>query len=252
MKRVKQSAAEKGFEYKVEQTRALLDQMRNKNQPQKNSTSVNIKKSSVEHLNDRERENATRMTRGGSTDALTTNNINVNINYTVNQTIDNSTVKQRRRNGRKSQNKQAEANRAKELMNSSLSQMLDRQLLAGMDAPNKPTQSTRNVSNNKQIKDSMTHDIFHGDKIYLQEGQMAYKPLNLETVAHHYGPSKNARTTEQNIANQQRIDLASVEDFISRQRLNLMNIGVTEEPVRKKVVASSKAVRNTYQSETPV
>lgn len=47
----------------------------------------------------------------------------------------------------------------------------------------------------------MTHDIFHGDKIYLQEGQMAYKPLNLETVAHHYRPLKNARTTEQNIAN---------------------------------------------------
>ena len=81
---------------------------------------------------------------------------------------------------------------------------------------------------------------------------MAYKPLNLETVAHHYRPLKNARTTEQNIANQQRIDLASVEDFISRQRLNLMNIGVTEEPARKKVVASSKAVRNAYQSETPV
>ena len=82
--------------------------------------------------------------------------------------------------------------------------------------PNKPTQTTRNVNQNSNVKDSMTHDIFHGEKIYLQAGQMAYKPLNLETVAHYRGPSKDARTTEQNIANQQRIDLASVEDFISR------------------------------------
>ena len=66
MRRVKQSAKEKEFEHKVEQTRALLDQMRNKGQPGKTSTSVHIKKSNVEHLNDRERENATRMTRGDS------------------------------------------------------------------------------------------------------------------------------------------------------------------------------------------
>ena len=38
------------------------------------------------------------------------------------------------------------------------------------------------VVDNSKVKDSLTQDIFHGEKIYLQAGQMIYKPMNMETV----------------------------------------------------------------------
>ena len=62
-------------------------------------------------------------------------------------------------------------------MNSSLSKMLDQQLLASNSQDNV---ATRNISSN--VTDSMTEQIFHGDKIYLQHGAMAFKPLGMETV----------------------------------------------------------------------
>ena len=63
----------------------------------------------------------------------------------------------------------------------------------------------------------MTENIFHGDKIYLNQGAMAFKPLGMETVLESIdekGPKKKVRTdatkygkgarlhptTEQNIA----------------------------------------------------
>jgi len=55
--------------------------------------------------------------------------------------------------------------------------MLDQQLLAS----NSPEPNgTKNLSSN--VTDSLTQKIFHGDKIYLQEGNMAFKPLGMETV----------------------------------------------------------------------
>ena len=66
-----------------------------------------------------------------------------------------------------------------------------------------------------EVTDSLTHDIFHGDKIYLKGGNMAFKPLGMETVleanedAHNTNSKggwnksmmgRHMHTTEQNIA----------------------------------------------------
>lgn len=97
-----------------------------------------------------------------------------------------------------------------ELMNSSLSKMLDRQLLANNQQA--AHDGTRKVKNNVEVAQSLTKKIFHGDKLYLENGAMAFKPLAIETVLETDGASKNgfkaqfsknglaARTTEQNIA----------------------------------------------------
>jgi len=41
---------------------------------------------------------------------------------------------------------------------------------------------TRNLGPQAKNSDSMTHNIFHGDKIYFKNGNMAFKPLGMETV----------------------------------------------------------------------
>ena len=63
-------------------------------------------------------------------------------------------------------------------MNTSLSKMLDQQLLMSNSPSRKDL--TRNITEN--VADSLTDKIFHGDKIYLQKGAMAFKPLGMETV----------------------------------------------------------------------
>ena len=40
---------------------------------------------------------------------------------------------------------------------------------------------TRTVSQNN-VSGSLTNQIFKGDKIYLKDGAMAFKPLGMETV----------------------------------------------------------------------
>jgi hypothetical protein len=44
-----------------------------------------------------------------------------------------------------------------------------------------PVDRTKNVGANA-IGESLTEKIFHGDKIYLNNGAMAFKPLGMETV----------------------------------------------------------------------
>ena len=92
-------------------------------------------------------------------------------------------------------------------MNSSLSKMLDDQLLKADRT--KPEEDPRYKKNESH---SLTEGIFHGQKIYLQGGAMAFKPLDvqtkLETVGEEDGSWKpnilkkdgiNPQTTEQNI-----------------------------------------------------
>ena len=106
-------------------------------------------------------------------------------------------------------------------MNSSLSRMLDKQLLAYDQAAN---DEEKNLKRN--VKDSLTEQIFHGDKIYLQKGALAFKPLGMETVLEtsdeqRYVAKWNSqtnlapRTTEENLAMQHQLDFSSAEDFIS-------------------------------------
>ena len=71
--------------------------------------------------------------------------------------------------------------RMKDLMNSSLSKMLDQQLLMTNETTPTPVDLTKNVAANVVSK-SMTEQIFKGDKIYLNDGAMAFKPLGMETV----------------------------------------------------------------------
>ena len=68
--------------------------------------------------------------------------------------------------------------------------------MAGSDG--KQSLQPKTVSNNA-VSDSLTGKIFHGDKIYLKAGQMAFKPLGIETVLQPLD-NKHRRTTEQNIA----------------------------------------------------
>ena len=60
-------------------------------------------------------------------------------------------------------------------MNSSLSKMLDDQLLKAEKKPEEDPNYKKNESN------SITEIIFHGQKIYLQGGAMAFKPLDVQT-----------------------------------------------------------------------
>ena len=69
----------------------------------------------------------------------------------------------------------------KDLMNSSLSKMLDQQLLMTNETAPTPVDLTKNVAANV-VSNSMTEQIFKGDKIYLNDGAMAFKPLGMETV----------------------------------------------------------------------
>ena len=64
-------------------------------------------------------------------------------------------------------------------MNSSLSRMLDQQLLM----TNEPVKGdgTKNIGQN-QVSDSMTKQIFTDGRIYLNDGAMAFQPLGMETV----------------------------------------------------------------------
>ena len=71
--------------------------------------------------------------------------------------------------------------RMKDLMNSSLSKMLDQQLLMTNETTPTPVDLTKNVAANV-VSNSMTEQIFKGDKIYLNDGAMAFKPLGMETV----------------------------------------------------------------------
>ena len=63
-------------------------------------------------------------------------------------------------------------------MNSSLSKMLDRQIIQ------KGSKDFMGVGRNKfpVIDDSLTQKVFNGEKIFLGEGRLAYKPLGMETV----------------------------------------------------------------------
>lgn len=212
-KPVRKGDKESDFEKKVEETREILDLMNRGSGGDKSKTTITTRRMKEQ----RENENATRMSRdGGKADLVgvgnMTNNINVNIKYTVNQNFANSNNVSRRRDTKKSQNSLNDPKRMQEIMNSSVSKMLDQQLLAGSES--RQGLQPRNVSSNA-VTDSLTGDIFHGDKIYLKAGQMAYKPLGIETVLQPLGKNK-IRTTEQNIASQQRLDQSSVEDFISR------------------------------------
>ena len=45
------------------------------------------------------------------------------------------------------------------------------------------------------IQDSLTQQIFHGDKIYLKNGNMAFKPLGIETVHQPAESDLGKRTT---------------------------------------------------------
>ena len=71
--------------------------------------------------------------------------------------------------------------RMNDLMNSSLSKMLDQQLLMTNETTPTPVDLTKNVAANV-VSNSMTEQIFKGDKIYLNDGAMAFKPLGMETV----------------------------------------------------------------------
>lgn len=99
---------------------------------------------------------------------------------------------------------------------------------------------TKKVQNN--VSGSLTNQIFKGDKIYLKDGAMAFKPLGMETVleqdeavnASFYNKSRKQKlmapkTTEQNIAMQHRLDFSSAEDFISMPRAALMDLSIKEE-----------------------
>ena len=71
-------------------------------------------------------------------------------------------------------------------MNTSLSKMLDKQLL---ESKGVTEDKTRSVKDNKNVVDSLTDQIFHGDKIYLKDGAMAFKPLGMETVLEQVEPT---------------------------------------------------------------
>ena len=83
------------------------------------------------------------------------NNINVSINYNI-------------RNDKISQ---------EDLMNSSLTKMLDAQLLKTKSNE----KNAHRISVNK-ITDSLTGEIFNDGKIDLGNGATAFRPLDLETV----------------------------------------------------------------------
>ena len=151
-------------------------------------------------------------------------------------------------------------------MNSSLSKMLDQHLLAS-NSKDAAADGTRNVSGN--VADSLTQKIFHGEKIYLQHGAMAFKPLGMETVlesideqhasldpqawkkgvktkATRYHSNKLApQTTEQNIALQQKLDFASAEEFLTFGRFSQLGLHVKEDPGARKM-----AGENAYSSST--
>lgn len=190
------------------------------------------------------------------------NNINVNINYTVNQTTADSAAAagSRRKSSKKGKKGPSAKQREKELMNSSLSKMLDQQLLASNSSPD-PSGGTRNLASN--VADSLTQKIFHGDKIYLDQGAMAFKPLGMETVlesvdeqpgskkklstqANRYKSHRLApQTTEQNIALQQSLDFASAEEFITFGRFSQLGLRVKED-----VGAAQEPGENAYGDPT--
>ena len=115
------------------------------------------------------------LSRSNSQSAITNNlqsDINLNINVTINQSRKKKTTKSAVKEQQKKQ-------KQKDLMNTSLSKMLDQQLLYTND-PKKDR--TKDVDGNILDEDTMTYKQFHGDKIYLQGGAMAFKPLGMETV----------------------------------------------------------------------
>ncbi len=65
----------------------------------------------------------------------------------------------------------------KRIMNTSLTKLIDKELLR-IEEPAEEDQITK-VLNNKLTKDSLTNQIFHGDKIYLKNGNILFKPLGL-------------------------------------------------------------------------
>ena len=58
--------------------------------------------------------------------------------------------------------------------------MLDNQLLMANQKNSSPTR--RYHGENNLDKDSLTYRQFHGDKVYLDNGKMAYKPIPVETI----------------------------------------------------------------------
>lgn len=77
-------------------------------------------------------------------------------------------------------------------MNSSLSKMLDQQLLRSKKPVKEPVDHSKAVSENVVGADSLTKKIFHGDKIFLNNNAMAFKPLGMETVLESTGEHKRA------------------------------------------------------------
>lgn len=155
------------------------------------------------------------------------NNINVAINYLVQDSVHTTEGFNRRRRVKKGGKKRTgDKLTEKDLMNSSLSKMLDQELL--MAASNQQPVGAKHNRNFNAESDSLTHEIFHGDKLYLKNGAMAFKPLGMETVleaaedpngttnvAWHVPRPSNKRTIEQNIALQQRLDDATAQELVS-------------------------------------
>lgn len=66
----------------------------------------------------------------------------------------------------------------KRIMNTSLTKLIDKELLR-IEEPAEDEDQITKVLNNKLNKGSLTNQIFHGDKIYLKNGNILFKPLGL-------------------------------------------------------------------------
>ena len=78
--------------------------------------------------------------------------------------------------------------------------MLDRQLLMNnsqvinneqVSSVGGSTKSVIQKRRSERTANSLTNDIWHGDKIYMNNGAMAFKPLGMETVIEQDGEARN-------------------------------------------------------------
>ena len=240
------------FERKVEMTRQYLNRVRtNEDKYASKNNRDGAYRSSKRQFSPSQlqelviRDNTARNSQEG--DAAYANSeidLNVNVKFTTstNQTkmvkkisrrLNNSNIKQTLRDPK----------RIRELQNTSLSKMLDNQLLVRSSSHETSQVPTLpNVSTNVAVTESTTKNIFHGDKIYLQEGRMGFKPLELETNV--IMPSRlKLQSTNQSIVPQEKLESASIEDFISlRKQQNLSEFD--QKIMKSALYEPEKAERN--------
>ena len=191
----KQGGKEREFQLKVEKSRELFAQLRAKQagkEPNDRKKQKSMHKDSIVKLNQEKDASANAVIRyddskkadrymNSSTDQI---NMEASLVESQSMTYKSTSAVVKRQNRNLLQQNVTES----ELMNTSLSQMLlDRQLKPESSETRLRPMQNINVTAAATAKaaasgKSLTKNIFHGEKIQLNSGQTAFKPISIETV----------------------------------------------------------------------